>query len=450
MPSAWQSCKLFVGGLSAQTTTESLRGHFTKYGRLVDAVVMSKQGRPRGFGFVTFETPAGATAALKEQQWLGDRFVDVKRAVPGEQPAERAPNKIFVGGLPQDATTEDLRACFADYGSIADAVVMVDRRTKRSRGFGFIRFASGAQGTRAAEAVLLDAANHRLGGKWVEVKRATPAALLQDLSPCSGAASSPPCTPKHGQLHQQTQQEQNHEQGLQRQAPLEGCPGLWGGVEEALGGYGQALGVAAHPHERRRRNTRSSGVEECSGVEVEGCGLYSPLLGQGLWGHLAYAGAVDGLGMGGLGSWDGANFSPFSPLSRFSHELPLFDSPVLGTTPTACDGARAFHSEVQHELSQDAADVDGSASDCCPSIGQSDGDDQAEENKPAAANRAVTPPPGRLTKRPVPPPGLGIEASPMKVEFRSKCFEEIAAEEHFGGFTLQHGLVKIQPLLSAC
>merc|ERR1719468_1236305 len=151
---------------------------------------MNKQGKPRGFGFVTFESPAAADAALAEPQWLGDRYVDVKRVVPGEQPEERSPNKIFVGGLPQDASTEDLRACFAEYGPIADAVVMVDRRTKRSRGFGFVRFASGVQGFRAAEAVLRDAANHRLGNKWIEVKRATSAASLQDtsLSKCPAAA----------------------------------------------------------------------------------------------------------------------------------------------------------------------------------------------------------------------------------------------------------------------
>jgi len=181
-------CKLFVGGISAQTTTEALRAHFSKYGRIVDAVVMSKNGRPRGFGFVTYESPGPAVQALCEPQWLDSRLVDVKRAVPGERTQERTSNKIFVGGLPQDITTGDLQAYFGMYGPVADAVVMVDRRTSRSRGFGFVRFANGAQGSAAAEAVLMDFPSHHLGGKWVEVKRATPAALLQALSPCDGGA----------------------------------------------------------------------------------------------------------------------------------------------------------------------------------------------------------------------------------------------------------------------
>jgi len=173
-------CKLFVGGISAQTTTEVLHAHFSQYGRLIDAVVMAKNGRPRGFGFVTYDAPGPALAALAEPQWIDGRLVDVKLAVPGEDAQERPPNKIFVGGLPQDVDTEHLKAYFGAYGFVADAVVMVDRRTNRSRGFGFVRFANGAQGSVASEAVLMDFPSHRIAGKWVEVKRATPAATLQE------------------------------------------------------------------------------------------------------------------------------------------------------------------------------------------------------------------------------------------------------------------------------
>lgn len=176
-------CKLFVGGISSQTSTEALHQHFSKFGRLIDAVVMSKNGRARGFGFVTFDSTAPAVHALAEPQWLDGRLVDVKRAVPGERNQERSPNKVFVGGLPQDVTTEMLKDYFSGFGSVADAVVMVDRRTNRSRGFGFVRFSNGSSGSSAAQAVLLNFANHRMQGKWVEVKPATPAAVLQELAP---------------------------------------------------------------------------------------------------------------------------------------------------------------------------------------------------------------------------------------------------------------------------
>lgn len=189
--------KLFVGGLSAQTTTEALRAHFLRYGRLVDAVVMQRNGRPRGFGFVTYDSSTAAAAAVSEPQWLDGRYVDVKWAVPGQPmtppsggrvagSSAGSANKLFVGGLPQDATCEDLKVAFGGYGAVADAVVMVDRRTNRSRGFGFVRFGGGqTEGAAAAEAALNDFPSHRLGGKWVEVKRATPAAVLQEMGGCA-------------------------------------------------------------------------------------------------------------------------------------------------------------------------------------------------------------------------------------------------------------------------
>lgn len=402
-----QPCKLFVGGLSATTTTEVLRAHFSKHGHLVDAVVMSKQGRPRGFGFVTYNTPACAVAALSEPQWVGDRIVDVKFAVPGEQPMERAPNKIFVGGLPQDATTADLRACFAHYGPIADAVVMVDKRNqKRSRGFGFIRFASSVEGAKAADAVLLHAANHRLRGKWVEVKRATPAVSLQDLSPGSCTTASSPCTPTPRQ--QPFHNLQQHQQMRWRQQEFQKGLGLWGGVD------GAAL--------------RSYGLTSAA----DGRGL-APFLNQGMWGgRTGLAGVADGLGMAGMAgmdSWEGSA-SPYSPMHFFANDSDLH---AFSTTPTS-HGRMAAYWPKEMDMN---APSDGGHS----SASHSDSDEQANENKPMTANRAQTPPPS--TKRSFGlPPGL---ASPMKVECHSKYFEGLTGVED-----VLPGLSKVQTLLPAC
>jgi RNA recognition motif-containing protein len=59
--------KLFVGGLSWDTTTEDLTNAFAKFGTIVDATVILDRttGRSRGFGFVTFEKPPDANEAVK-------------------------------------------------------------------------------------------------------------------------------------------------------------------------------------------------------------------------------------------------------------------------------------------------------------------------------------------------------------------------------------------------
>lgn len=60
------SKKLFVGGLSWDTTDDSLRTAFERYGDVTDAAVITDRetGRSRGFGFVTFADAASADSAI--------------------------------------------------------------------------------------------------------------------------------------------------------------------------------------------------------------------------------------------------------------------------------------------------------------------------------------------------------------------------------------------------
>mmetsp|Transcript_101009 Transcript_101009/g.263836 ORF Transcript_101009/g.263836 Transcript_101009/m.263836 type:complete len:457 (-) Transcript_101009:140-1510(-) len=161
--------KIFVGGLAHKTTTQQLRDHFQRYGSVVDAVVLRwPDGRSRGFGYVTFAEANPANAAIRAQPHrVGGREVDVKRAVPGT-------NKLFVGGLPQHSTAAELRAHFEQFGVVSDAVVMIDPATSRSRGFGFVCFLPGQEGAEAVTVSLANYQNHRLRGKWIEVKSAAP------------------------------------------------------------------------------------------------------------------------------------------------------------------------------------------------------------------------------------------------------------------------------------
>ena len=46
--------------------------------------------------------------------------------------------KIFVGGLPYHTTDDTLRLFFEPFGDIDEAVVITDRQTGKSRGYGFV------------------------------------------------------------------------------------------------------------------------------------------------------------------------------------------------------------------------------------------------------------------------------------------------------------------------
>ncbi|MCH1550082.1 MAG: RNA-binding protein [Pseudomonadales bacterium] len=52
--------------------------------------------------------------------------------------------KLYVGNLAWGVTDNDLSTLFGEYGSIASAVVISDRETGRSRGFGFVEMEDGA------------------------------------------------------------------------------------------------------------------------------------------------------------------------------------------------------------------------------------------------------------------------------------------------------------------
>jgi RNA recognition motif-containing protein len=51
---------------------------------------------------------------------------------------------LYVGNLPYQTTADDLREAFAQYGTVSRAQVVSDRETGRSRGFGFVEMADGA------------------------------------------------------------------------------------------------------------------------------------------------------------------------------------------------------------------------------------------------------------------------------------------------------------------
>ena len=85
--------KLYVGNLSYDTTTDSLKSAFAQAGEVVEAVVMSDKmtGRSRGFGFVTVED---ADAAKAIEMWnykdLDGRRIRVNEARPlADRPARR-------------------------------------------------------------------------------------------------------------------------------------------------------------------------------------------------------------------------------------------------------------------------------------------------------------------------------------------------------------------------
>ncbi|XP_071059882.1 heterogeneous nuclear ribonucleoprotein A1-like isoform X2 [Pseudochaenichthys georgianus] len=139
--------KLFIGGLSFETTDESLRAHFEQWGSLTDCVVMRDPNskRSRGFGFVTYSSVDEVDAAMTARPHKVDgRVVEPKRAVSREDSnrpgAHVTVKKIFVGGIKEDTEESHLRDYFSQFGKIEVIDIMTDRNSGKKRGFAFVTF----------------------------------------------------------------------------------------------------------------------------------------------------------------------------------------------------------------------------------------------------------------------------------------------------------------------
>lgn len=109
-----------------------------------------------------------------------------------ENKASAKSRKIFVGGLPHGVTengatlsiTEaEFNQYFSQYGEIEDSVIIHDRDTGKPRGFGFVTYKTEA----SVDFVLRDKHKHKIKGKWVDCKRATPKIMGAETSATESA-----------------------------------------------------------------------------------------------------------------------------------------------------------------------------------------------------------------------------------------------------------------------
>jgi len=76
--------------------------------------------------------------------------------------------KVYVGNLSWNTTDDTLREAFAQYGNVLDSIVMRDRDTGRSRGFGFVTYGSQQE----ADASIASLHDQELDGRRIKVNLA--------------------------------------------------------------------------------------------------------------------------------------------------------------------------------------------------------------------------------------------------------------------------------------
>ena len=88
--------------------------------------------------------------------------------------------KLYVGGLAYSVTEQELEALFAEQGKVVSAVVIKDRDTNQSKGFGFVEMEDSADATKAIK----ELNGKELSGRAIMVNEARP---QEDRRPGGGS-----------------------------------------------------------------------------------------------------------------------------------------------------------------------------------------------------------------------------------------------------------------------
>lgn len=89
---------------------------------------------------------------------------------------QAANNKLFVGNLNYAVTSDDLRELFSQYGNVIDCIVLSDKFSGRSKGFGFVTFETDDE----AEAAKAELNEKEFQGRNLSVSTARPPRPRED------------------------------------------------------------------------------------------------------------------------------------------------------------------------------------------------------------------------------------------------------------------------------
>lgn len=156
--------KLFVGGLSRQTTDRELKEYFGQFGEIESVTVKIDQftGQSRGFAFIVFNNPKTIDKLLA----AGDHYIQKRKVDPKRVSKKAQQGKVFVGGLTPEISDDDIKGYFSQYGTIVEFQAPFDKKKNQRKGFCFVTFES-----KDTMLNVLKTPKQFINGKEVDVKK---------------------------------------------------------------------------------------------------------------------------------------------------------------------------------------------------------------------------------------------------------------------------------------
>jgi len=166
--------RLFIGGVSRSSTEDALKAYFDPFGATTNVKIVKnpETQESKGFAFISFEDASVIDEIqAKRPHNIDGREVSTKRVLPKDENGQTDNSqvkKLFVGGIKNDITEDELRDIFAAYGNIVKISIPTDRETQRQKGFVFIEY----DDVDAVDKAVVYKDEISIGGKSVGVKKA--------------------------------------------------------------------------------------------------------------------------------------------------------------------------------------------------------------------------------------------------------------------------------------
>lgn len=127
---------LYIRALPENTMDKDLVALCSRFGTIIStkAILDKNTNKCKGYGFVDFESPASAEAAVKALQAQGIQAQMAKQQ-------EQDPTNLYIANLPLYMSESDLEAMLAPYGTVISTRILRDANIQ-SRGVGFARMES--------------------------------------------------------------------------------------------------------------------------------------------------------------------------------------------------------------------------------------------------------------------------------------------------------------------
>jgi polyadenylate-binding protein len=151
---------VFIKNLDTAIDNKALHDTFAAFGNILSCkVAQDELGNSKGYGFVHYETAEAANAAIKHVNGmlLNEKKVYVGHHIPKKDRMSKFEEmkanftNIYVKNVHLDATEDEFRKLFEQYGQINSATLAADNENGKHRGFGFVNFIQHEDAYKAVE-----------------------------------------------------------------------------------------------------------------------------------------------------------------------------------------------------------------------------------------------------------------------------------------------------------